>query len=454
MTAESIHGQTLFNTGSITAGDIAGAVGFVGSTPFYLYDGALILQRCREIRQMMPAISTFMPRYAMKANASKALLQLITRQGFGLDASSLNEVRRAVMAGIAPDAILLTTQEVPLGQDREDLQAFLLQGLRYTVCSQRQLELITDFALQHDLPLSLRVHPGEGGTGESAARDTANPFASFGVHISVLTETLQAAFQQGLRLEQLHMHIGSGGSPEKWRAGVDSLLAIAEAHLALLPHLRSINFGGGLKEARMPDEERAPVAELGRYTQERISEFHQRTGRQLGVEIEPGTYVVAMAGYVVTSVIDKKHTGAEGYRFIITNGGMEMNARPQMYGSRHPFALVSRDGSLLSSDYSLEDVPQESEWITVGRCCETGDAHSLDRLGNIVPRPMAEPAIGDYFVVGGCGAYGAAMSPANYNAHTAAPEVLKMPDGSLRLIRAAQTLEDVVRQEKELDAYA
>jgi diaminopimelate decarboxylase len=403
---------------------------------------------------MMPDLSVFTPRYAMKANANKALLQLITRHGFGIDASSLNEVRRAVMAGIAPDAILLTTQEVPLGQEREDLQVFLLQGLKYNICSQRQMALIRDFALRHDLPLSLRVHPGEGGTGESAARDTANPFASFGVHISVLTETLQAAFQQGLRIEQLHMHIGSGGSPAKWRAGVDTLLAIAEALLAWLPHLRSVNFGGGLKEARMPDEERAPVVELGRYTQERIIDFQKRTSRMLGVEVEPGSFLVAMAGYVVTSVIDKKSTGPEGYRFLITDGGMEMNARPLFYGSRHPFALVSRDGSLISSDYARQDEPQDSEWIAVGRCCETGDAHSLDREGNSLPRRMAEPAIGDYFVVGGCGGYGAAMSPANYNAHTAAPEVLKMPDGSLRLIRAAQMLEDVVRLEHGLDELA
>jgi diaminopimelate decarboxylase len=447
MTAETIHGQTLFNTGSITAGDIAGAVRFMGSTPFYLYDGALIHQRCCEIRQMMPDQSTFTPRYAMKANASRALLQLITRQGFSIDASSLNEVRRAVMAGIAPEAILLTTQEVPQGQDRDDLQAFLLQGLRYNICSQRQMALIAAFSQEHDLPLSLRVHPGEGGTGESIARDTANPFASFGVHISVLAESLRMALQQGLRIEQLHMHIGSGGSPAKWRAGVDTLLAIAEAHLPWLPHLRSVNFGGGLKEARMLDEERAPVAALGRYTQDRIIDFHQRTGRQLAVEVEPGTYVVAMAGYVVTSVIDKKSTGAEGYRFLITDGGMEMNARPLFYGSRHPFALVSRDGNQLSSDYDLNGVPQESAWIAVGRCCETGDAHSVDQLGNIVPRRMAEPAIDDYFVVGGCGAYGVSMSPANYNTHTAAPEVLKMPDGSLRLIRAPQSLKDVVQHE-------
>ena len=443
---------TLFNTGSITAGDIEEAVHFTGGTPFYLYDAGLIIERCREIREMMPDLSVFTPRYAMKANANKALLQLITRHGFGIDASSLNEVRRAVMAGIALDVILLTTQEVPQGQDREDLQAFLLQGLRYNVCSLRQLDLITDFALLHDLPLSLRVHPGEGGTGESAARDTANPFASFGVHISVLTEMLQTACQQGLRIEQLHMHIGSGGSPTKWRAGVDMLLSIAEAHLAWLPHLRSVNFGGGLKEARMPDEERAPVVELGRYTQERIIDFQQRTGRMLGVEVEPGTYLVAMAGYVVTSVIDKKSTGPEGYRFLITDGGMEMNVRPLFYGSRHPFALVSGDGLLLSSDYNLEEVPQDCAWIAVGRCCETGDAHSLDREGNSLPRRMAEPDTGDFFVVGGCGAYGASMSPANYNAHTAAPEVLKMTDGSLRLIRAAQMLEDVVRQEQGLDS--
>jgi diaminopimelate decarboxylase len=180
----------------------------------------------------------------------------------------------------------------------------------------------------------------------------------------------------------------------------------------------------------------------------KIEKFYDRTRRKLIMEIEPGTYAVASAGYLITQVIDKKQTGKDGFRFIITDGGMEVNARPLLYGSWHPFYFVSKQGEILSTEKNLLHLdPEKDLRIIAGRCCESGDCQCLDEQGHIVPRLMADPEIGDYVLVGGCGAYCASMSPYNYNSHLQAPELLLRPNGTILLIRKKQTLQQMVENE-------
>jgi len=413
------------------------------SAPFYLYDEDTIVKKCREARAM-PKAFRLTVRYAMKANSNKAILQLINNEGLHIDASSLNEVRRANTAGVPIGKILLTTQEVHLGKEREDLESAVRAGLHYNVCSLRQLELIADFASQYRLPLSMRVHPGVG-SGESSTRNTGDKYSCFGMHLTDIEKALKYAKAKGLVFERVHVHIGSGGDPKKWRENIDRELGFVERYF---PDARIVNFGGGLKEARMPDEKAADIKDLGNYAKQKIERFYKRTGRKLRMEIEPGTYIMANAGYLVTRVIDKKQTGEDGFRFLVLDGGMEVNTRPLLYGSRNPFYVISEQG-LLSSEWNMKDV--KSKFVVVGRCCESGDAQTLDSEGHILERRMAEPEIGDAVVIGGAGAYCSAMSPFNYNSHTQATEVLLRKNGKLQLIRKEQTLEQMTQNELPLE---
>jgi len=307
----------------------------------------------------------------------------------------------------------------------------------------RQLVQIADFAATNDLPLSMRVHPAVG-SGESATRNTGDKYSCFGVHLSVLEDALAYATDKGIVLNQVHVHIGSGGDPEAWRANIDRELSFVEQYF---PDADRVSFGGGFKVARMPGETAADIVDLGNYARQRFEEFYARTGRKLTMEVEPGTYIVANSGYLVTRVIDLKHTGDNGFEFLVVDGGMEVNTRPLLYGSQHPFYILSADGQLLSSDYAPEAGIDIDERVIVGRCCESGDSQSLDEAGHIIPRRMGDPKAGDLVVVGGCGAYCAAMSPFNYNSHVQAAEVLVRADGSRQLIRSPQTLEQVWQNE-------
>jgi diaminopimelate decarboxylase len=414
-------------------------------TPLYLYDERTIVARCRSVLAMPNAFGLHAG-YAMKANGNRALLQLVAREGMGIDASSLNEVRRARMAGVPGKRIVLTTQEVPVGPDRVELEALMSEGLIYNACSLRQLHLVAEFAARTKAKLSLRVNPGVG-SGETVTRNTGDNYSSFGIHMAQLGEATTWAREQGLTIEQVHVHIGSGGDPSVWQSNIDRMLAITEQYF---PEARTLNLGGGFKEARMPDETAADVQSLGLYAKRRFHEFAERTGRRLVMAVEPGTFIMANSGYLVTRVVDKKWSGPEGFEFLVVDGGMECNTRPALYGSRHPFYVVSREGLLMSSEFD-PTVQRQPGRVLVGRCCESGDSQTLDAEGHVLPRPMADPDVGDYVVIGGTGAYCASMSVSNYNSYRQAPEVLVRDDGSLKLIRRPQTLEQVTANELALD---
>ena len=438
--------ESISGFGNVTSEIIVRAAKEFG-TPVYLYDESVILQKCKEVLEM-PNAYGLRVRYAMKANPNRALLQLITGQSLDIDAGSLNEVRRAHMAGVDYSRIMLTSQEVPLNEDRKDLEEMIKSGLKYNVCSLRQLEQIADFASENNIPLSMRVHPGVG-SGESSTRNTGDKYSCFGVHLTNIEEAMEFSRQKGVIFDQIHVHIGSGGDPEKWRENVDTELDFVEKYF---PDAEIVNFGGGLKEARMPDEIPANMQELGLYVKKMIQEFYKRTGRKLIMEVEPGTYIIANAGYIITMVIDKKETGTNGHKFLVLDGGMEVNTRPLLYGSRHPLYVVLKYGKLLSTETNLSKLYQEKDLrVVVGRCCESGDSQTLDKEGKIIPRLIASPEIGDYVVIGGAGAYCSAMAPFNYNSYQQAPEVLLRENNELQLIRKLQTLRQMTANELSLN---
>ena len=417
---------------------VARAAGLSG-TPVYVYDEALILERCRECVEMPQAYGLIV-RYAMKANSNRRILKIITDAGLHLDASSLNEVMRAHFAGVPYDKIMLTTQEVHTGDERGKLEELLLNGLRYNACSLYQLQLIGEFATANNIDVGIRIHPGIG-SGESATRNTGDDYSCFGIHLSDLENAHKLAAEKGLVFRHIHVHIGSGADTKMWRQNIDLLLSIIDKHF---PDADTVCFGGGLKEARMPGEYAADVPLLGSYAKMQLEDFYNRTGRKLKMEIEPGTYIVANSGYAVTRLIDMKKTARSN--FIITDGGMEINSRPLLYGSKHPIYIVAGDGArVISSEF--DEAKHDYEAVVAGKCCESGDCQTLDMDGHAVPRAMVEPKIGDFVVIGGVGAYCSSMSPYNYNSHPQAPELLYTAGGSLEEIRKRQTLEQMLENE-------
>jgi diaminopimelate decarboxylase len=394
-------------------------------TPCYVYDRAT-LEAAARAALAFPHAFGFTLRYAMKANSNGAVLRLFRDLGLHVDASSDPEVERALGAGFAPARIQLTSQ-VPSPR----LEEFVARGVLYNACSLHQLD-----RYGRALPgreVTIRVNPGLG-SGSTNRTNTGGPASSFGIWHAYLDEAKALAARHRLAIRGLHTHIGSGSDPAVWTRVAHLVLEIAER----LPEVTTVSLGGGFKVARVPGEEAMDLAGIGSVVREAFVDFQRRTGRRLHLEIEPGTYLVANAGVVLATCVDLVDTGSDGYRFAKLDAGMTEVTRPSLYGAQHPITVVAGERAT-------------ARVVFVGPCCESGDVLT-PAPGDpeaLAPREVPRPEIGDLVVVGGAGAYCAAMSTVNYNSYPQAPEVLRDLDGSLRLVRRRQTLEQLLANEVE-----
>ena len=394
-------------------------------TPCFVYDRAA-LEAAARTALAFPHAFGFTLRYAMKANSSHAVLAIFRDLGLHIDASSDPEVERALRAGFAPGHIQLTAQ-VPSRR----LEEFVALGVLYNACSLHQLDRYGRALPGRDV--TIRVNPGLG-SGSTNRTNTGGPAASFGIWHAHLDEAKALAARHRLVVRGLHTHIGSGSDPAVWMRVAGLVLEIAER----LPAVITVSLGGGFKVARVPGEQATDLAAVGSVVRQAFVGFHRRTGRRLHLEIEPGTYLVANAGVVVATCVDVVDTGQDGYLFAKLDAGMTEVTRPSLYGAQHPIAVLA------------EGRPA-ARVVFVGPCCESGDilTPAPGDPEALAPREVARPEIGDLVVVGGAGAYCAAMSTGNYNSYPLAPEVLREPDGSLRLVRRRQSLEQMLANEVE-----
>jgi diaminopimelate decarboxylase len=392
-------------------------------TPCYVYDRARLEATARRALAFAAPYG-FTLRYAMKANPSRGILTLFRDLGLHIDASSDWEVERALAAGFAPGQIQLTSQ-MPSRRVKEHVA----RGVLLNACSLHQLELFGAAAPGH--AIAVRMNPGLG-SGSTKRTNTGGPAASFGIWHEYLDEVKAIAARHGLVIRTLHSHIGSGTDPEVWKRVTRMTLDLA----ARMPDVAVVNLGGGLKVARMPNEESVNLEEVGWHVRSELEAFRARDGRALHLELEPGTLLVAESGAVVATCVDVADTGRDGYLFAKLDAGMPEVVRPAMYGAQHPV-------DVLAAGRPSADV------VFVGPCCESGDILTPapgdpEALG---PRTVARPQIGDLVIVGGAGAYCAGMAMINYNSYPQAPEVMLEPDGSLRLLRRRQSLDQIVSNE-------
>ncbi len=393
-------------------------------TPVYVYSREVLRRQAAAVLAFGAPYGLTV-RYAMKANPNRAILQEFDRLGLEIDASSGYESWRALAAGVAPEKILLTAQELP-----KDLARLVKQGVQFTACSLRQLRAYGE--LFPDTAVSVRLNPGLG-SGHSQKVSVGGTASGFGIWHEYLDEVKRLAQTYDLRIVRLHTHIGSGTGPEVWAATADISLALAAA----LPAVEILNLGGGFKVAQLRSELGIDLQLVGAAVGHRLAGFCQRSGRELHLEIEPGTLLVAGAGCLIATVDDVADTGQGGYEFLKLDAGMTEILRPTLYGAQHAMVVVgARSG--------------HREYVVVGHCCESSDLLTTCRGDPeaISPRLLQEAQIGDQLVVEGTGAYCAAMSAAGYNSFPLAPEVMLEPDGRTTLMRRRQTLDELTALER------
>ena len=227
------------------------------------------------------------------------------------------------------------------------------------------------------------------------------------------------------------MHIGSGTDLEHL-AEVSQAMEKTVQEIGSSVH--SISAGGGLPIPYQQDEERIDLARYYEIWDESRQRLQERVGHALSLEIEPGRYLTAESGFLVTEIRSTKMMGNTGYYLV--DAGFNNLARPILYGSYHPMSLVP-----------CAETPTECRDMVVGGpLCESGDIFTQEEGGFVSPRSLPVAQIGDYLVIECAGAYGAVMG-SNYNSKPLAAEVL-IQDGVAQLIRAQQSFKDLVRGER------
>jgi diaminopimelate decarboxylase len=418
-----------------------------GGTPLYAYD-LTTLNKSADECLAFPNAYGLRVRYAMKALPTSTILKFFHSKGIHIDASSGYEVRRAIHAGIPADHISLSTQELPA-----DFAELVKLGVKLNACSIDQLERFGKAFAGTGAKVGIRVNPGVGSGGFSKSTTTfsktnvGGPSSSFGIwHELVEDGTVPSIVDKyGLIVERIHTHIGSGSDPEIWQQVAQKSLSFCKT----FPTVETLNLGGGYKVGRVAGEKTTNLQEIGKPVTEAFRNFAEQEGRKLQLEIEPGTYLVAMAGALISTVQDKVFTtGENGHVFLKLDAGMTDVLRPSLYGAVHPITVLPGSGKSV-------DVGDETESVVVvGHCCESGDLMTPEagQPESLAEREYRKASIGDILIMDGSGAYCSGMSSKNYNSYPEAAEVLLDMSGNVHVIRERQALEQIYINEREISS--
>jgi diaminopimelate decarboxylase len=398
------------------AGIPVAALAEAHGTPAFIYDQASIEQRAAELRAF-PIV-----RYAQKASSNHAILALMRELGIVVDAVSAGEVYRALRVGYRPDT---NPPGVVFTADILDDDALVVVGAHSVPVNVGSADMLRQLsAIGYTGNITIRINPGFGH-GHSRKTNTGGDLSKHGIWYAELQDCLNLGKELGLKIHGLHMHIGSGTDFEHLATVSD---AMVKAAAEMGPDLEVVSAGGGLPIPYHKDQPRIDVAAYFAVWDRARRTIEDIVGHDVALEVEPGRYLVAESGYLLTRIRAVKQMGDN--TFYLVDAGFDTLVRPAMYGSYHEISICPADGRALST---RRDV------IVGGPLCESGDVFTQEEGGVVVTRNLPEARVDDYLVIHDAGAYGAAMS-SNYNSRLLAPEIL-IHDGRAEVIRERQTFD-------------
>ena len=387
-------------------------------TPTYVYSRAHIEQQFRSYTDALQGLPHLVC-FAVKANSNLAVLNVLARLGSGFDIVSRGELERVLAAGGDPAKVVFSG----VGKSRDDMRRALQVGVHcFNVESAVELERLQEVAAELGVkaPVSLRVNPDVDAQTHPYI-STGLKENKFGVDIDEAEAIYaRAAELPNLEVKGVDCHIGSQLTQlEPFLDALDRLLALVDRLAARGILIRHLDLGGGLG-VRYRDETPPPASDYIRAIRERLG------SRALSLVFEPGRYIVANAGLLLTRVEYLKHTAHKD--FAIIDAAMNDLIRPALYQAwMEVTPVVARAG-------------QKRTYDLVGPICETGDFLAKGR----------ELALeeGDLLAIRSAGAYGFVMS-SNYNTRGRAAEVLVDGERAFE-VRRRETVQELYAGESLL----
>jgi diaminopimelate decarboxylase len=383
-------------------------------SPLYVYDEEILRKRCQEMKTLMN-YPLYRVNYSAKANTNLELLKIIQSEGLDVDGMSPGEMYLEMKAGFSSDHITFIGNNV----SQKELQFAVDRRILVSVDSLSQLKLLGE--INRGGSVCLRINPGIGA-GHHDKVVTGGKKAKFGIAVEDLTLAQEIAAAYDMTIIGLNQHIGSLFlQTDAYVKAAATILDLA----ATIPSISMVDLGGGFGiPYRHAIEPRLDLVALGQEL-DRLVQNWVASHWPITIRTEPGRYVVAECGAILGTVTAVK----ENYNtfFVGTDIGFNTLVRPVMYDSYHEISLAPQE----ERPYQEYDKPV----YVVGQICESGDILAHDRAF-----PVCQE--GDAMIVHDAGAYGFAMA-STYNSRPLPAEVLIEKDGGVRLIRKAQTLEDL-----------
>ena len=396
--------------------DLLSVVHTYGS-PVYVYDANKISAQYERLTKAFAAVPSLRINYAMKALSNVSVLKLMRKLGAGLDTVSIQEVKLGLHAGFAPEQIIFT----PNGVSMEEIEEAASLGVQLNIDN---LSILEQFGSKHpQVPVCIRINPHVMAGGNSKI-SVGHIDSKFGISIHQIPHILRIVENTKMHINGIHMHTGSD------ILDIDVFLYAAEILFDTAKHFRElkfIDFGSGFKVPYKEGDIQTDIEELGEKLSQRFLEFCKLYGRNLTLAFEPGKFLVSEAGFFLAKVNVVKQTTSTVFAEI--DSGFNHLIRPMFYGATHFIENISNPEG------------KKRFYSVVGYICETDTFASN--------RQIAEISEGDILCFRNAGAYCYTMA-SNYNSRPRPAEVLWI-DGQAKLIRKAETLEDLLRNQVEID---
>ena len=385
-------------------------------TPFHIYDENQLKGRTKRLYEAFSWCAGYREFYAVKACPNPAVLNAITAQGAGLDCSSYTELMLAEALGITGERIMFSSNATP-AKDFEYARRL------NAIINLDDISHI-DFLLEHGgIPetISCRFNPG----GEFRLGNTimGNPGESkYGFTRAQLTEGFKKLMKLGAKRFGIHAFLASNTTDENYYPTLAALMfnTARELHEETGAKIAFVNLSGGVGIPYYDDADAIDILKVGRKVKAAYDAAFAGTGMSPAVYTELGRYISGPAGYLVTRVLHEKVT----YKDFIGCDACAVNLmRPAMYGAYHHISVMGREQDACDHVYDV-----------TGGLCENNDKFAIDRR-------LPKIDIGDLLTIHDTGAHGFSMGY-NYNGKLRSAELMLKCDGSVELIRRAETPKD------------
>ena len=386
-------------------------------SPVYVYDADKISSQYQRLTAAFSSVPHLRINYAMKALSNISVLKLMKKLGAGLDTVSIQEVQLGLRAGFAPQQIIFT----PNGVSLDEIEEAMRLGVQLNIDN---LSVLEQFGSKHpEVPVCIRINPHVMAGGNSNI-SVGHIDSKFGISIHQIPHILRIVENTKMHINGIHIHTGSD------ILDIDVFLYAAEILFEMAKNfkdLQFIDFGSGFKVPYKEGDIQTNIEELGERLSVRFLAFCQEYGRDLTLAFEPGKFLVSQAGYFLVKVNVVKQTTSTVFAGV--DSGFNHLIRPMFYGATHFIENISNPEG------------RKRFYSVVGYVCETDTFASN--------RQIAEITEGDILCFHNAGAYCYTMS-SNYNSRLRPAEVLWY-NGEAHLIRRAETFDDLVRGQIEIE---